>query len=137
MEHVISDDLTKDEADYVQRKLVEFADRFTGPRDNREIGVALRDIEGRVVGGITANTVWDWLQIEVLWIPEDLRGKGFGRQLLARAEELGRARGCRYVRLSTFEFEAREFYESQGYAVVSETNDFPKGHTQFYLTKTL
>ena len=137
MEYSIHDDMTQGEADYVEQKLVEFADQFTEPRNYREFGVALRDAEGNTVGGITGNTVWDWLQISVLWIPDDLRGQGYGHQLLERAEELGRARGCRFARLNTFEFEARGFYESHGYTVRSQTDGFPAGHTQYHLAKEL
>jgi GNAT superfamily N-acetyltransferase len=129
--------LTKDEADYVQRKLIEFADRFTKPRNFREIGVALRDSDGNAVGGITASTVWDWLQIGILWIPEEMRGRGYGSQLLERIEQCGRECDCRYARLNTFDFEARGFYEAHGHRVVSQTDDFPSGHTQFHLTKEL
>jgi GNAT superfamily N-acetyltransferase len=137
MEYSIHDDMTQGEADYVEQKLVEFADQFTEPRNYREFGVALRDSEGSTVGGITCNTVWDWLQIGVLWIPDDLRGQGYGHQLLERAEELGRARGCRFARLNTFEFEARGFYESHGYTVRAQTDGFPAGHTQYHLAKEL
>ena len=137
MEYAIHDDMTKDEVDYVEKQLVEFADQFTGPRNYSEFGVVVRDSEGNPVGGITGNTVWEWLQISVLWIADDLRGQGFGHQLLVRAEELARVRGCRFARMSTFEFEAREFYESHGYAIRSQTDDFPEGHTQFHLTKEL
>ncbi len=137
MEYSIHDDLTSDEANYVQKKLVEFADQFTSTRNYRELGVALRDEEGNVTGGITANTVWDWLQIGVLWLPEELRGLGYGHSLLERIEELGRSYGCKYSKLDTFEFEAREFYENHGYAVQSQTDNFPEGHTQYHLTKEL
>ena len=135
MEYSIHDDMTKGEADYVEQKLVEFADQFTEPRNYRELGVVLRDADGNIVGGITANTVWDWLQIGVLWLPDEMRGKGFGHQLLGRIEELGRQHGCNFARLDTFEFEAREFYEAHGYSIGSQTDDFPKGHTQYHLTK--
>lgn len=137
MKYIVDDELSEAEVDLVRRKLFEFADRFTGPRNRREFGVALRDSDGNAVGGITANTVWDWLQIDVLWIPEELRGRGFGSQLLRRIEDLGREHGCRFSRLNTFEFEAREFYEAHGYEVVSKTDGFPTGHTQFHLTKLL
>ncbi len=135
MKYSIHDNMTKCEADYVQQKLIEFADEFTEPRNYRELGVVLRDADGDTVGGITANTVWDWLQIGVLWIPEEMRGEGYGHQLLTRIEELGRQCGCKSARLDTFEFEAKEFYEAQGYRIVSQTDDFPKGHTQYHLIK--
>lgn len=137
MKYSISYQINKDEADFVQKKLVEFADQFTGPRNYREFGITLRNDDGEVVGGLTANTVWDWLQIGVLWIPDDLRGEGHGYKLLSAAESKARDMGCKYSRLDTFEFEAREFYERNGYSVHSQTDDFPKGHTHFHLQKVL
>lgn len=127
--------MTVSEAKFIRQKLIEYADQFTEPRNGRDFGVVLRDEEGRVVGGVTANTVWDWLQISDFWISDKLRGRGFGRQLLARAEDIARRHGCRFAKLDTFEFEAREFYERHGYVVQSHTSDFPTGHTQYHLVK--
>ncbi len=137
MGYRIDDEMTPAEAKFIRQKLVQFADQFTGPRNGRDLGVALRDEEGRATGGITANIVWDWLQVSEMWISEELRGKGFGRQLLARVEEIAKEHGCRFAKLDTFEFEAREFYERCGYMVQSSTADFPKGHTQYHLVKVL
>jgi len=137
MNYAIHDDMTREEANFVQKKLVDFADQFTPPRNYRELGVVLRDATGNVAGGITANTVWDWLQIGVLWLPDELRGQGHGHRLLQRIEAIGRDYGCAYAKLDTFEFEAREFYESHGYQVRSQTDGFPTGHTQYHLTKCL
>ncbi len=137
MSFSIHDDMTRDEAALVKRGLVEFADQFTGARNCRDIGVVLRDATGNVGGGITAYTIWDWLQIENLWVKEELRGRGYGYQLLCRAESIAVGYGCRFARLDTFEFEARDFYERQGYIVYSHTDNFPAGHTQFHLRKQL
>jgi len=137
MNYDIHTDMTGDEADFVQKKLVEFADQFTGPRNYRELGAALRDGNNQVVGGITATVVWDWLQIGVLWLPAELRGKGYGHSLLESIEAQGRALGCTHSKLDTFEFEAQAFYEGHGYEVQSVTENFPQGHTQFHLTKAL
>ena len=137
MEYSIHSDMTIGEADLIEQKLVEFAEQFTEPRNDREYGIVLRDAEGKVVGGITGNTIWDWLLIGSLWIEAEIRGKGFGHQLLEQAEQLGRTRGCGFARLATFEFEARKFYEAHGYTVFSQHEDFPQGHTQYYLSKKL
>jgi GNAT superfamily N-acetyltransferase len=137
MSYRVCQDLTKEESEYVQQRLVEFADGHTGARNHRELGLALRDEDGCVLGGLTANIVWDWLQISVLWVDECVRGNGLGHRLLSTAEGLARAQGCRHARLNTFEFEAREFYEQHGYVVRFKTDDFPEGHTQFHMTKEL
>ena len=57
--------------------------------------------------------------------------------MLTRTETAARNHSCRYAKLDTFEFEAREFYERHGYVVRSQTEDFPKGHTHYHMKKEL
>jgi GNAT superfamily N-acetyltransferase len=137
MSFTIDDDMTSEEAAFIQRKLVEFADSHAAPRDGRNIGVVLRDAGGDVVGGVRAYKVWDRLKIDAFWLGEGLRRKGWGTQLLSRLEDIARDLGCRNAVLDTFDFEARGFYERNGYTVVGETKDFPEGHSQFHLEKRL
>jgi ribosomal protein S18 acetylase RimI-like enzyme len=95
----------------------------------------LRDDTGLIVGGLTAATYWSWLAIDHLWLREDLRSAGYGRQLLALAERSAQARGCAYAYLTTFSFQARGFYEKAGYHVVGQLTDYPPGETYFWLRK--
>jgi hypothetical protein len=41
------------------------------------------------------------------------------------------------VWLDTYSFQARGFYERLGYTVFGTINDYPPGHSRFFLTKTL
>ncbi|WP_272899885.1 GNAT family N-acetyltransferase [Tolypothrix bouteillei] len=45
---------------------------------------------------------------------ESFRGEGYGDALLATAEQEAVKRGCQYVYLDTFSFQAPEFYRKQG-----------------------
>ena len=72
-----------------------------------------------------------------MWVREDLRGQGFGRQLLKLAEEEARLRGAKNAYLDTFSFQAPAFYKSLGYQEFGRLDDFPDGHTRFFLTKSL
>jgi GNAT superfamily N-acetyltransferase len=135
MRVLIDTDVSDEEAKQIQKRLVEFADEFTGPRNYRKLGLVARVDGGAVIGGLLGNTVWDWLQIGTLWVEEGMRGRGVGSDLLERAEAIARDRGCKFAKLDTFEFEAREFYERHGYFVHSVTDDFPVGHKQYHLQK--
>lgn len=108
-----------------------------GPRDYHPLEVSLRDSAHRIVGGLYGATMWSWLMIEGLWVDEALRGRGLGRQLLLRSEDIALARGCSGAWLGTFDFQAREFYERLGYTVFSTLPGFPPGHTHFHLRKYL
>ena len=90
-----------------------------------------------VIGGLWADTGWGYLHIEFLFVPESARGEGLGRTLMHQAEEEAIRRGCHSVWLDTFSFQARGFYEMLGYAVFGSLDDFPPGHSRFFMTKKL
>ena len=117
--------------------LVAFGDRFAPPRRYSPLAVALRDSSGALHGGLLGSTLWDWLQVDVLWVRDSLRRRGLGSQLLHLVEAHALSIGCRFARLDTFDFEARAFYEHHGYRVYGELPNFPAGHTQFHLRKSL
>ena len=97
----------------------------------------LRDSKGEMIGGLAAHLFYDWLHVEVLFVPEALRGKGVGTELMRRAEEFAVARGAIGVSLDTFEFQAPEFYTSRGYTVYGVIEDHPRGSRRYYLEKRL
>jgi GNAT superfamily N-acetyltransferase len=120
----------------IRQGLSAFSDQHTPPRNWRPITLVLRSDDGRVIGGLLGSTVWDWLQIDVLWVAQAARGQGHGRALLERAEQLASERGCRNARVDTFDFEARGFYEKLGYRVYALLPGFPHGHAHLHLAKT-
>ncbi len=93
---------------------------------NREIG-----------GGLIGEIHWDWFYINLMFLKEELRGRGYGHQILALAEEEARKSGAKNVYLDTFSFQAPAFYQKYGYRVFGELKDFPPGQQRYYLTKQL
>lgn len=106
------------------------------PPDYQPLVVAARH-DTQIIGGLIGETAWKWLCIELLWISEAYRGKGIGRLLLQTAEQEARRRRARHAYVDTFDFQARPFYEKQGYTVFGTLEDYPPGHTRFYLRKDL
>jgi GNAT superfamily N-acetyltransferase len=97
--------------------------------------IALQGMQGETVGGIWGKTVYDWLYIELLAVPEAWHGRGLGRKLLQQAERIARERGCVGAWLDTFAFQARGFYEKQGYSLFGDIADHPKGSSRYFLKK--
>ena len=112
--------------------LVAYNKTRTGIADHRPIAVLLHDEGGTVVGGPWGRT-HGWLFVELLFVPEALRGEGLGASLLTQAETEARTRGC----LDTFECQSRGFYERLGYSVLGEIRDDPPGFSRHYLQKRL
>jgi len=90
---------------------------------------------GRIVGGLIGSTQWDWLNVDYFWLAESVRLRGYGSRLLRLAEDEAIRRGCRHSRLETFSFQARGFYEKNGYRVVGQLDGFPPGGVLYWLRK--
>ena len=105
------------------------------PRDWQKISFALRNSQGAVVGGLYGAAMWSWLMIDGLWVAPGQRGQGLGRRLLLASEAMATQRGCLGSWLGTFDFQAKVFYERQGYSVFAALAGFPPGHTHFHLRK--
>lgn len=114
-----------------------YNDKEIGPSPRKPLAVLIRDENGRVIGGLSGRTVWGWLFIQNLFVPEHLRGQGLAGKLLARAEEEARARGCHGAWIDTFNPQALRAYQRQGYEIFGELPNHPPGRTCSFLQKRL
>lgn len=112
--------------------------RASQPEDYRPLVIILSDPDtGEILGGLWGATNFAHLHVDLLFVPDTLRGNGLGRQMLLQAEQEATARGCRGAWLDTYSFQARGFYERHGYAVFGTLNDYPPGQSRIFLHKTL
>lgn len=132
-----SDSIPPDWKNRIDQGLRSFNREAVGYRDWLDLALSIQDEEGQVLGGLIGATIWDMLMIESLWLHEDLRGKGYGHALLARAEEIALVRGCTRAMLETYSWQALPFYEAHGYRVYGQLDDFPVGHSRYCLHRSL
>jgi GNAT superfamily N-acetyltransferase len=121
----------------IVRPLVEYNLQKTGRTDHRPLAVVIRNSREEVIGGLWGRTAYGWLYVELLVVPESLRGQGVGTELMQRAEAEAAGRGCLHAWLDTFEFQARGFYERLGYRCFGQLVDYPPGFSRYFMTKSL
>jgi GNAT superfamily N-acetyltransferase len=97
----------------------------------------IRDANNNAMGGLHGHTGLGWLYIDVLWVAEEIREKGFGTQLVEAAEVEAGRRGCHGAYLYTYSFQQPKFYKKLGYEVFGHLNDFPDGHVKYFMKKSL
>lgn len=101
------------------------------------ISILLTDDDGNQVGGLFGAIFYDWMFVELVAVPEQHRGEGYGTKLMDRAEEVAQANNCAGIWLDTFEFQARGFYEKLGFELFGKLPNHPRGHKRFFLRKIL
>jgi GNAT superfamily N-acetyltransferase len=117
--------------------ITEYNEQQAGKENGKSLCFVLKGPEGEILGGVIGSTYWDWFHLDLMWLREGFRGRGYGRQLLIAAEGEARKRGAKNVYLDTFSFQAPGFYEKYGYRVFGELREFPAGHQRYFLTKEL
>jgi GNAT superfamily N-acetyltransferase len=107
-------------------------------RPGQDLAIALHDPAGdAVVGGLWGRTAGGWLAIELVYVPESLRGQGIATRLVAMAEREALERGCHSAWLDTLNREALRLYERLGYRRFGELKDYPRGGSRYFLQKQL
>lgn len=98
----------------------------------------IEDSNGNEIAGILAGIgYWNGLEIKILWVDEAYRQQGLGSKLLKHTEAMASAKGATISMLDTFDFQAEGFYLKNGYEVIGEVKNFPKGHRRIYFSKKL
>ena len=112
---------TAEERQLIDKKIVEFNKAnvpFQQAEDFINLSYVLKDSFGLVIAGINATLYcWNILYVDVLYVDDAHRGKGFGKQLLDDLENKARRLGGYMAHLDTFDWQAKEFYEGLGYSV--------------------
>ena len=138
MKMVVQDAPVEADALTVERGLIEHAlAAGVEARNYSPLAVILYDETNKVVGGLVGATVWGWLHVRECWVADQYRGRGWGTRLLEAAERRALDRHCHHAYLDTFDFQALGFYEHLGYEIFGTLDDFPRGHTRYFVKKPL
>lgn len=105
--------------------------------ESESLNLYIEDEHGRLLAGLVAETFGNWLEIEYLFVKEELRGQGIGSQLLQQAESEAKKRNCRFAFVNTYQFQAPAFYQKHGYKEVFIMKDYPYTGQRHYYQKVL
>jgi len=131
--------INEKEAEVVTEGIRAFNSPFFGGKRSPNFAVFLKDESDQVLGGVLA-----WMRpgihllfIDILWVAESHREKGFGTKLLLAAEEEGKKQGCTHVQMETLPFQAEEFYKKRGYHRIGFVEKLYGPHDAIFLRKLL
>jgi len=130
-------DLSSPEIDVLEQRLYEHNSKATGRDDGAGLGFVIRGEKGEMIGAVAGYSSAGMVEIRQLWVEEAHRGQGLGRALVEAAVGEARARGCAFVFVMSYEFQAPKLYELCGFERVAEIEDWPPGHRHVILRRRL
>ncbi len=116
--------------------LAGFNDTVAGYGDRRPLSVLVHDRATReVVGGLVGRTSLGLLFVDLVYLPDSLRGTGVGTRMMTMAEDEAKRRGCVAALLYTISFQAPDFYAGLGYRELGRVACLPPGTSRVIMTK--
>lgn len=91
--------------------------------------------DNKLIGGAIGFIEYNWYFLDLLYVNKEYRGKDVGTNLIKKIEEYAIKEHLTGVRMETWDFQARGFYEKNGYVVFAEIKNCPPGTVDYYLKK--
>ena len=102
-----------------------------------EFCFAAEDEDGKIMGVITGRAYYNEVHIGDLIVDRECRRSGLGSKLVGAVEDAYKGKGYDKITLTTFGFQAPEFYKKLGYKVEFVREDKDPKLSKFFLAKEL
>jgi GNAT superfamily N-acetyltransferase len=116
--------------------LIRYNTEKMGKQKYKRLAISLRE-GNAIVGGIVGEIWTTVLFIQLFWLEQRLRSKGFGAKLIKAIEDEARRFGATHAYVDTMSFQAPGFYRGCGYKEFGSIQGYPGGVTRHWLMKTL
>lgn len=130
-------DLNDEQQEDINNRLEEFDKKHIAYEMKGEINIGFCDGEKLAAGAIACITAFKILYVSTLYVDEQYRGRGVGKQLVAELEKRAKLLGANIIRLDTFNWQGAEFYKSLGYEQVGFYQNEEDNFSEHFFIKRL
>ena len=108
-------ELNEDQVEDIEARLSAFDENYITYKMDGCIRIGVED-DGRLIAGLDACiTAFRILYVSTVFVDETYRRKGIGARMIREMEKRALAMGVNTVRLDTFNWQGKAFYEALGY----------------------
>ena len=130
-------DLNQEQVEDIEERLEDFDESYITYKMDGEIQIGIED-NGKLVAGLDACiTNFKILYVSTVFVDEGYRRKGLGARLMREMEKRAAAMGVNMIRLDTYDWQGKEFYEALGYECVGHYENKEDGFSEYFYLKRL
>lgn len=129
--------LDEKQVEKIEEKLEEYDQKYITYKINGSISIGI-ECDGKIVAGLDAcMTAFKILYVSTVFVDEEYRRKGLGKALINQMEKEAKLLGANIIRLDTFNWQGREFYESLGYEKVGHYFNIIDNFEEYFFVKRI
>lgn len=130
-------ELNQQQVEQMEDQLTSFDDLFIPQKLDGSIQIGIEE-DGKIVAGLDACiTTFRILYVSTVFVEEAYRRRGLGKRLIEEMEKRAKAMGVNTIRLDTFSWQGKEFYQALGYEVAGSYENRLDGYAEYFFVKRL
>ena len=130
-------DLNEAQLEYIEDQLSAFDEQYITYKLDGSIQIGIEE-DGNIVAGLDAcMTAFKILYVSTVFVDAAYRRKGYGTRLIQEMEKRARELGANTIRLDTFSWQGKEFYEALGYQVVGYYENAEDRYEEYFFLKRI
>ena len=130
-------DLNETQVEDIETRLSAFDENHITYKMDGCIQIGVAD-DGRLIAGLDACiTAFKILYVSSVFVDEGYRRKGIGAMLIREMEKRAAGMGVNTIRLDTFDWQGKEFYNALGYKCVGHYDNAEDGYSEYFFLKRI
>ena len=130
-------DLNDAQLEDIEARLEAFDEAHIRDQIDGRVRIGVED-GGKLIAGLDACvTAFRILYVSTVFVDAAYRRRGVGARLIREMERRAAAMGVNTIRLDTFSWQGKEFYEALGYRVVGSYENAADGYAEYFFLKRL
>lgn len=131
------EELNEIEIEDLEDMLSSYDRKYITYKMDGQISVGIK-VDNKLVAGVDAcMTAFKILYISTVYVDEEYRRHGLGTTLIKEVENRAVSLGANMIRLDTFDWQGKEFYEALGYEQVGHYKNEQDGFSEYFFLKKL
>ncbi len=130
-------ELTEEQVEDIEERLSTYDEQYITYKMDGCIQIGIEE-DGKLIAGLDACiTAFKILYVSTVFVDEEYRRKGIGARLIREMEKRAAALGVNTIRLDTFNWQGKEFYEAMGYECAGHYDNPEDGYSEYFFLKRI
>ena len=130
-------ELTEEQVEDIEERLSTYDEQYITYKMDGCIRIGIEE-DGKLIAGLDACiTAFKILYVSTVFVDPEYRRKGIGTQLIREMEKRAAAMGVNTIRLDTFDWQGKDFYEALGYRCVGSYDNAEDGYSEYFFMKRI
>ena len=128
-------ELNEAQLESIEDRLSAFDETYISYKLDGQIQIGIEEDHKLIAGLDACITAFRILYVSTVCGVEQYRRQGYGRCLIHEMEKRAKEMGVNTIRLDTFSWQGKAFYEALGYTIVGSYENEADGYAEYFFVK--